>query len=228
MAVRKPIGFLIVVALGVAVFMLTEAGDIEPPANPAPTMATLQQIYDKLGDCTVGGRCRVQATGQTECWDANGDPIDCAGTGQDGEYQAGVSMDSRFTDNGDGTATDKLTGRIWLQDVNCIGLTNWTDALSDASTLADGACGLTDGSLPGEWRLPNVREIVSVVDFNQWRIGPPAGHPFPPLKSFPGYRTSTNSGRFPDQAWVLIPGGGQVKILPKANVFDVWPVRGGL
>jgi len=139
LAVRKTTGFLIVLAMSIAVFVLTEAGDVEPPGPPAPTMVTLQQIYDKLNECVVGGRCRIPKTGQTGCWDEQGDPVDCVGTGQDGEYQAGVSVDPKFTDNGDGTVTDNLTGLIWLRDANCFGLTNWTSALSDANTLADGS-----------------------------------------------------------------------------------------
>jgi hypothetical protein len=32
----------------------------------------------------------VPQTGQIQCWDAAGSPIDCADTGQDGDIQAGV------------------------------------------------------------------------------------------------------------------------------------------
>ena len=125
-------------------------------------MVTLQEIYDKLDDAR-GGPMRVAEDRPDGCWDAL-EPIDCAGTGQDGEYQAGVSVDPRFTDNGDGTVTDNLTGLIWLKDADCFGSRNWTNALSDANTLADGSCGLTDGSVAGDWRLPNVRELQSLID----------------------------------------------------------------
>jgi hypothetical protein len=36
-------------------------------------------------------RARVPQTGQTACWDAAGNPINCARTGQDGDIQAGVA-----------------------------------------------------------------------------------------------------------------------------------------
>ena len=189
-------------------------------------MVTLQQISDKLDECVVGGRCRVPKTGQTGCYDEDGDPIDCVGTGQDGEYQTGVSVDPRFTDNGDGTATDNLTGLTWLQDANCFGLRNWTSAVSDANTLADGSCGLRDESLPGEWRLSNVKEFLSLIDYSQWSTGPPVGHPFSGVQSG-GYWSSTSGTLFPGHGWLVILGGGQVGLLPKTEIFHVWPVRDG-
>ena len=112
---RRTAGSLIVIATAIAVFVWTEAGDVEPPGPPAPTMVTLKQIHDKVGECGVRGLCRLPKTGQTGCWDHAGDPIDCAGTGQDGEHQAGISLRPRFTDHGDGTVTDNLTGLIWMK-----------------------------------------------------------------------------------------------------------------
>ena len=62
-------------------------------------MVTLQQVYDRVG----AGLAGAARTGQTVCWDASGTAIACAGTGQDGLYQAGVSVSPRFTDNANGT-----------------------------------------------------------------------------------------------------------------------------
>jgi hypothetical protein len=61
----------------------------------------------------------------------------------------------RFTDNGDGTVTDNMTGLIWLEDTNCPGGTiDWSAGLTFASPLYDGStgdsggdCGLSDGSV---------------------------------------------------------------------------------
>jgi Protein of unknown function (DUF1566) len=110
----------------------------------------------------------VPQTGQTQCWDAspNPQPIDCTGTGEDGQFQAGVPFPTpRFTDNHNGTVTDNLTGLIWLRQANCFGAVPWGQALTAANSLASGQCGLTDGSHPGDWRLPNVRELHSLIDF---------------------------------------------------------------
>ena len=63
--------------------------------------------------------------------------------------------DPRFRDNNNGTVRDKLTGLIWLQDADCFGMQAWHAALKSANLLADGQCGLTDGSGVNDWRLPN-------------------------------------------------------------------------
>ena len=42
----RKIAPLLVFALGSLLFGLVQAGDLEPPASPSPTMVTLQEIYD--------------------------------------------------------------------------------------------------------------------------------------------------------------------------------------
>ncbi len=116
---------------------------------------------------SVIGAIELPRTGQSRCYDVAGVEISCAGTGQDGEIQAGVAWpEPRFTDNGDGTLTDNLTGLIWLKNANCYDRVTWDDALSNADSLADGVCGLSDSSLFGDWRLPNVIELESLVHFD--------------------------------------------------------------
>src|SRR3989338_10110057 len=52
-------------------------------------------------DIKIAGTIQLPKTGQTKCYDTVGAEIDCKGTGQDGEIQAGVAWpDPRFTDNG--------------------------------------------------------------------------------------------------------------------------------
>jgi len=104
-------------------------------------------------------------TGQTKCYDSAGNEIACAGTGQDGDIRAGVASPvPRFTDNGNGTVTDNLTGLIWLKNANCFDAQTWPNALNATNTLNSGECGLSDGTVAGDWRLPNVNELESLVN----------------------------------------------------------------
>ena len=101
------------------------------------------------------------------------------GDRDDGELQKGVEWpDPRFTDNLDGTVTDNLTGLIWLQDANRIADLPFVEALVACNNLADDGADLTDGSVAGAWRLPNIWEFGSLWDYGE--IGPalPVGHPF--------------------------------------------------
>ena len=75
---------------------------------------------------TAKGRVHLPKTGQTTSYSA----------GDDGDVQAGVEWpDPRFTDNGDGTITDHLTGLMWQQDGNATVDLLWADALDYCNTL---------------------------------------------------------------------------------------------
>jgi hypothetical protein len=97
----------------------------------------------------------------------------------DGALQQGTAWPSpRFADNGDGTVTDNLTGLIWLKNANCTetvggivkggaGSLPWADALTWSNHLASGSCGLSGDTNAGDWRLPNVKELESIVDYTR-------------------------------------------------------------
>ena len=63
-----------------------------------------------------------------------------------------------FADNGDGTVTDEATGLMWQQDDGGVTL-DWVEALSycESATTA----GYDD------WRLPNAKELQSIVDYGR-------------------------------------------------------------
>ena len=173
-----------------------------------------------------GDRSRVPRTGQQNCWDQHGNPLDsCDGTRQDGDLRAGVTWpDPRFTDNGDGTVKDNLTGLVWLRHANPFGFRTWEQALRDCNNLADGQYGLKDGSKPGDWHLPNMKEIESLVDYN--RFGPclPEGHPFVEVRPS-SYWTSTTVALAPSEAMFIILGVGPAIFENKEHPFFVWPVK---
>ena len=182
-------------------------------------------------------------TGQTLCYDANG-TIDCAGTGQDGETQIGAAWPiPRFTNNFNGTVTDNLTGLIWLQDALCTALNpppanpslslqggrDWASALTAANTLTSGRCGLSDGSVVGNWRLPNVNEMESLIDISQSDPPLPANNYFINIpQTLPIYWTSTITGDyFPGiNAIGAVLFTGKIQGDVKTSLKYVWPVRG--
>jgi hypothetical protein len=152
--------------------------------------------------------------------------------GDDGDLRRGVAWPNpRFTNNGDGTITDNLTGLIWLRDANC-SLFNaprtWYDTLDlIVPQLADGHCQLADGSSPGDWRLPNRFELESLIDISNFNPVLPDGHPFARVQSS-RYWSSTTIPFNPSNAWVVHMYDGYVYMDPKSgDSHYVWPVRGG-
>jgi len=86
--------------------------------------------------------------------------------GDDAALQAGVPFPTpRFTDQRNGTVKDNLTGLLWLKNAACLGPLLWKPAIAAANQLASGQCDLADGSVAGDWRLPNVRELLSLLDY---------------------------------------------------------------
>ena len=185
-------------------------------------------------------------TGQTTCYNASGAPITCAGTGQDGDKHKGVSLPTpRFTTNNNGTVTDNLTGLIWLTNANCYdtvggiakgsGSLSWTNALAWSNSLASGSCGLSDGSVAGDWRLPNDKELFSLVNDQYYSpvLSNTAGtakwidgDPFSNVQSST-YVSSTTKVSSPTQAWGITFSGGYTINSPKTAGGYVWPVRDG-
>ena len=100
-------------------------------------------------------------------------------SGDDGALEKGVAWPAtRFTDNQNGTVTDHVTGLIWLKNAGCFNPTNWDTALTDVNTLASGECGLSDGSTEGQWRLPNLNELESLIDVSASNPALTVGNPF--------------------------------------------------
>ena len=63
-----------------------------------------------------------------------------------------------FVDNGDGTVTDRASGMTWAQTDSGEGM-NWQQALAYAESF----------TLAGhdDWRLPNAKELQSIVDYTR-------------------------------------------------------------
>lgn len=161
----------------------------------------------------------------------------------------------RYIDCENGTVTDNDTGLVWLADANCLnGTFNWFTAMEFVAGLSDKPagsvaaahdCGLSDGSSPGEWRLPAVEEWEAMVaDADGLSCSPTitndagddcwdAACVTAGACSFSGvvssfyWSASTDVG-FPSSSWdVSLSNGNFFFNSTKTNLDYVWPVRGG-
>ena len=154
-------------------------------------------------------------------------------SGDDGALMKGVRQNNaRFTDNDDGTVTDNVTGLEWLRNAGCFAPAIWSASLGDANGLANGACGLKDGSKAGDWRLPNLCELESMVDVSAANPALTPENPFVNV-SMGSYWTSTSyyGGQAGSPwAWIIRMSDGRYTNDGIANAKtasnQVWAVKG--
>lgn len=118
-----------------------------------------------------------------------------AGSGQDGEFRAGLAwVAPRFRESG-GLVWDRLTGLAWTRDANLAEYPlTWTEALDFVA------------------RMNGARRSAILI-----------GHPFRDVRD--AYWSSTTSLYEPDWAWALYLDKGAVGVGQKAGRhFHVWPV----
>jgi hypothetical protein len=176
-----------------------------------------------LSSISLAGTVNLPQTGQTKCYDTAGTEILCAGTGQDGEIQAGVEWPSpRFTVNGD-CVTDNLTGLMWARNGNLAKLPkNWNDAIDYCNSLT--LCGYDD------WHLPNVNELESLYNANE-----PEPYTWLNSQGFINvlsqyYWTSTAVANRTDIKWWVYMYYGLANVTNQITVSShlfIWPVRSG-
>ncbi len=169
----------------------------------------------------------VEKTGQTATYSI----------GDDGEWKKGIAWpNARFTDNSDGTVTDNLTGLIWMKNANYFGTQDWHDALDISNNLADGQGGLTDHSIAGDWRLPNINELISVIHYGYSSPALPntagtaqwiEGDPFIDVQSWNYWTSTTRKNGNGGSAWCVAFTNGYSLGSTKSNFLYVWCVRDG-
>jgi len=118
-------------------------------------------------------------------------------------------------DNSDGTVSDYETGLIWQQGEG--GQKTWESALTYCE-------GLTLASKT-DWRLPNFKELQSIVDYAKY-------NPAIDKTYFPGvvsssYWSSTTRASLTSFAWHVYFGFGYVSYHNRTNNYYVRCVRGG-
>ena len=150
-------------------------------------------------------------------------------------------VEDRFTDNEDGTVTDNLTELIWLKDASCgdlphtvEGRANWEDADEAAAALNDDECGLEDGSVEGDWRLPTKAEweafmsavyknpaLVNTVGDAQWS----EGDAFTGVQFDVYFYWSSTEYEDSGYAWCAKMRDGSMTWTFDPLTYYVWPVR---
>jgi len=144
-------------------------------------------------------------------------------TGDDGSYLMGTSF--HYTDHGNGTATDHVTGLIWATDGNGAGCFNgqsatWQEAIDHCNSLIFANY--------SDWRLPNIRELHSLVNYST--TTPKINNTIFVNTRSGRYISSTTHAGFTESAQYINFADGDLGALGKdafGPVFYVRAVRGG-
>ncbi len=189
-------------------------GDVTPAGKPDYQFYVLPVRSGQVG---AFSNSFVWQTGQTTSY----------ATEDDGDIKAGVAWPSpRFVDNSDQTVTDNLTGLVWAKDAgtptvgSCIGgVMNWQSAFNYVECLNNvGYLGHSD------WRLPNRKEHMSIIDREMYSPSLPYVNPFTNVLSS-NYWTSTTYVFDTSKAWYFFLNNGDTVQAAKSDNLYVWPVR---
>ncbi|MEA5115751.1 MAG: DUF1566 domain-containing protein [Geobacteraceae bacterium] len=114
---------------------------------------------------------KLPDTGQGLCYPTDGTTgqlSTCVGTGQDGEYD--FNPLSYFTDNGNGTVTDNNTGLMWQKNSQP-DYYNWYEAAGIHNEIYNSSNLNACSSIGNGWRLPTLKELISILDFSGSNVG---------------------------------------------------------
>jgi hypothetical protein len=124
----------------------------------------------------------------------------------------GTPNQTAYTDNGDGTISDVVTGLLWEK-------TPKGDAgiFPNVSSVAQAAAYCASLQLGGhsDWRLPSLIELVSIVDYAGF--APAADPTFFPSTPVPAYFVaSTPVAGSPSAVWIMSTQDGSTTTLAPA------------
>jgi len=160
-------------------------------------------------------------TGQLTCHGTSGIEVPCPGSGQDAEFKKGIPWPSPRFEPKSEIVLDNLTGLTWAQNANLAELPlTWQEALDYVSSMnREKAFGYFD------WRLPNRRELRSLISHQTGKPALPESNPFSNV--FLGwYWTSTTAAINTAYAWYIHMEGARTFYGGKKQFFLLWPCRG--
>lgn len=150
----------------VAADVATRNGDQMKPVRSMTFLLLMIVFLTSSDEAGAGARSsRPLKTGQTSCWDSFGNPINCAGTGQDGDLRRGEGRS--YVDLGDGTIRDVRTALTWerLNNDGSIhdkdNTYSWDEAFAKVQALNSSPCFASFC----DWRMPNMNELLTLVDW---------------------------------------------------------------
>lgn len=141
---------------------------IDPATNICtmfPTPCSVPQGWESCSsdDVMTTVSYPIVDTNQQNCYNSSGISISCSGSGQDGEFTGNTPS---YTDNGDGTVTDNITGVMWQQTADTNG--DGTIDVNDKYTQTDAVNYCENLTLAGyyDWELPDIKTMYSLIDFS--------------------------------------------------------------
>ncbi|MFH1259701.1 MAG: DUF1566 domain-containing protein [Elusimicrobiota bacterium] len=221
------------------------AGSLQPsgpPSNDATRMFTLEQIYVKVTSGTAptkqsGGfrgptagpgagtmhtltAHELPDTGQTTVYSTNDDGTYMPAANQPSytmyNYTGGSLVETSDV-NVSSVTVDNRTGLMWATDAGLVASSSWTVAITNCENLS--YAGYTD------WRLPNVKELMSIVNYQNYNPSIDTTKFRNTVSNY--YWTSTTYAAPTTNAWVVGFSDGFVDYGDKTGTYYVRPVRGG-
>ena len=118
----------------------------------------------------------------------------------------------RFVPIGTTEVCDRTTGLTWQKT---------PDAIPRTHAVAVTYC----PTVGTHYRLPEVKELISLLDYSQFNFALPVGHPFTNVQSAYYWSATTYAGN-PPAAWGVVFVDGSVVVDDKTNSHSAWCVRG--
>jgi len=215
---RESISIFMAILLGLGAIFITAAGPMLASITSASPTPSAQRGANTT-QATKGGNAAGGARGRAAAPCGN--------------------KAKRYTDCGNGTVTDSLTGLVWLKQATCLPSADFEAAKKAVAGLKNGDCMLTDGSSPGDWRLPTQKEWETAMEkaLDMGCSGPTltndegTGCITAGPSSFTGveadYYWSSTTLEGQDRAYFGDIDHGHVLNGAFTTPLRVWPVRGG-
>ena len=160
-------------------------------------------------------------TGQRTCHADDGREVPCEGSGQDASFAVGTSWPEPRFDLRHDEVMDRLTGLIWCRNANLAEFPlTWQEALDFVAIM-----NREQHFDQRDWRMPNRRELRSLLSLQTKLPALPERHPF--IDVFNGwYWSATTAVISPAHAWYVALDGARMFYGGKDQSFMLWPVRG--